>query len=261
MRDVLLPASSLAHRELIRFLRQRSRVIGAFLTPVLFWLLIGAGMGRSFADPSGVSSGGYISFFFPGTVVMIVLFTAIFSTISIIEDRRDGFLQGVLVSPAPRGSIALGKIFGAATLAILQAGLFLLAAPLVGLRPGFAGVLLAIAILVVLSVALAGLGFVIAWRMTSTQGFHAIMNLLLMPMWFLSGALFPVEGAARPVAWLMLANPLTYGVWALREALSGNTPAGSPGIFTCFVVSIAFAALMSIVSMLLVRSRAAGDLM
>src|SRR6188472_251910 len=162
---LFLPAFSLCHRELTRFLRQRHRIIGALATPIVFWLLIGGGMGRSFRGPGVSDAGGnYLQFFFPGTILMILLFTAIFSTISIIEDRREGFLQSVLVAPVPRMAIVLGKVLGGTVLAIV-------------------------------AFSLTALGFCIAWRMNSTQGFHAIMNLFLMPLWFLSGALFPAEGA------------------------------------------------------------------
>src|SRR4051812_43813958 len=185
---VLLPAVSLARRELVRFLRQRHRVIGALATPIVFWLLIGGGMGRSFRG------GNYLQFFFPGTVLMILLFTAIFSTISIIEDRREGFLQSVLVAPVSRMSIVLGKVLGGTALAFGQALLFLVFPPLAAPRPPVAGVMLALLFMLVLAFALTALGFCIAWRMNSTQGFHAIMNLFLMPLWFLSGALFPADG-------------------------------------------------------------------
>src|SRR5436305_2887017 len=129
-----LPALSLCRRELVRFLRQKHRIIGALATPIVFWLLIGAGMGRSFQAPGAGASptSGYMAYFFPGTVVMILLFTAIFSTISIIEDRREGFLQSVLVAPVARLTIVLGKIRGGAILAVGQAFLFLLLAPLLG---------------------------------------------------------------------------------------------------------------------------------
>src|SRR5918994_6431571 len=123
------PSLSLCHRELVRFLRQRHRIIGALATPIVFWLLIGAGMNRSFrADVPG--GGNYLQYFFPGTILMVVLFTAIFSTISVIEDRREGFLQGVLVAPVSRIQIVLGKILGGTTLAVAQAGVFLLLAPI-----------------------------------------------------------------------------------------------------------------------------------
>src|SRR6266516_1436781 len=108
---LMLPALSLAKLELVRFLRQRHRIIGALATPIVFWLLIGGGMGHSFRT-AGPGGGSYLQYFFPGTVVMILLFTAIFSTISIIEDRREGFLQSVLVAPVPRMAIVLGKVLG-----------------------------------------------------------------------------------------------------------------------------------------------------
>src|SRR5918993_5312260 len=126
------PAISLCHRELVRFLRQRHRVIGALATPIVFWLLIGGGMGRSFRVEGLPGGGDYLRFFFPGTIVMILLFTAIFSTISVIEDRREGFLQSVLVAPVSRMSIVLGKTLGGTVLATLQGLLFLLLAPTIG---------------------------------------------------------------------------------------------------------------------------------
>src|SRR4051812_29935002 len=148
---VLLPALSLARRELVRFLRQRNRIIGALATPIVFWLLIGAGMGRSFRDEGAPQDYGYLQFFFPGTVLMILLFTAIFSTISIIEDRREGFLQSVLVAPVSRMAIVLGKVLGGAALAFGQGLVFLLLAPLVGLHLSAGGWLAAVGIMLIVS--------------------------------------------------------------------------------------------------------------
>src|SRR6185369_1162649 len=121
-----------------------------------------------------------------GVIVMILLFTAIFATISIIDDRNSGFLQGVLVAPVPRSAIIVGKVAGTTVLAVGQALLVALAAPLFGMTIPLAGIVLAIPVLILISVALAGLGIWIAWRMDSTQGFHAIMTSGLMPMWLLS---------------------------------------------------------------------------
>jgi ABC-2 type transport system permease protein len=253
---LLLPAVSLARRELVRFLRQRHRVIGALLTPVVFWLLIGGGMGRSFRD------GNYLQFFFPGTVLMILLFTAIFSTISIIEDRREGFLQSVLVAPVSRMSIVLGKVLGGTALAFGQALLFLLVAPLIGIRPPPGGVALALLFMLVLAFALTALGFCIAWRMNSTQGFHAIMNLFLMPLWFLSGALFPPDGAMGELKWVMRLNPLSYGLDGLRRALYLGTPDAptyGPGIAVCLLVSVAFAGLLFVVAGVVANGRSSGE--
>ena len=256
---ILLPAVSLARRELVRFLRQRHRVIGALATPIVFWLLIGGGMGRSFAGGGG---GNYLQFFFPGTVLMILLFTAIFSTISIIEDRREGFLQSVLVAPVSRMSIVLGKVLGGTALAFGQALLFLLFAPLVGIRPPPAGLALALLFMLILAFALTALGFCIAWRMNSTQGFHAIMNLFLMPLWFLSGALFPAEGAMGGLKWVMRLNPLTYGLDGLRRALYwGDSRAAvyGPSTTTCLIVSVAFAAGLFALSSVIASGRSSGE--
>jgi ABC-2 type transport system permease protein len=119
----LLSSYTLLHREIVRFLRQRHRIIGAFGTPLVFWFLIGSGLGKSFQVPAGIgfsASSHYLSYFFPGTVALILLFTAIFSTISIIEDRKEGFLQGVLVSPSPRMALVMGKVMGGTILATAQ---------------------------------------------------------------------------------------------------------------------------------------------
>src|SRR5262245_3388607 len=122
----LISTMTLWRREFVRFIRQRSRVIGALGSPIVFWAFIGMGLGRSFNPPGSIEKISYLEYFFPGTLVLILLFTSIFSTISIIEDRREGFLQAVLVSPAPRYSIALGKILGGTTLAWVQGLIFCL---------------------------------------------------------------------------------------------------------------------------------------
>lgn len=238
-----LPAASLAWREGVRFVRQPSRVLGGLATPLVFWLLLGSGIGRSFSVGDGATPGGYAEYFFTGSVVLIVLFTAVFSTISTIEDRREGFLQSVIVSPAPRAAIAAGKVLGAAALATVQAMVFVCLAPAVGLKLTPATAVSAAAVLFGLSLGLAGLGLFIAWSMDSTQGFHAVMNLLLMPMWMLSGAVFPASGAARWLVWIMAANPLTYGVAALRQTLEGHGPAfdpSAPGLVLSLGVTAAF---------------------
>ena len=259
--SLLLPALSLGKRELVRFLRQRNRIIGALLTPVVFWLLIGAGMGRSFAG--GGAADNYMEYFFPGTVVMILLFTAIFSTISIIEDRKEGFLQGVLVAPISRMSIVLGKVLGGTALAFGQGLLFLALAPTVGIRFGVGPLVMAMLVMLVVSFALTALGFCIAWRMSSTAGFHAIMNLFLMPMWLLSGALFPMSGAMGGLRWIMMANPLTYGLSALRRAMYWGRPElteGWPSLATSLGITVIFAIAMFALASLIAGGRTKEDL-
>jgi len=265
MPGLLLPALSLAQRELVRFLRQRHRVIGALATPIVFWLLIGGGMGRSFKVEGLPGGGDYLRFFFPGTIVMILLFTAIFSTISVIEDRREGFLQSVLVAPVPRMAIVLGKVLGGTALAFGQGVVFMLLSPLLGIKPPLAGWAAALAIMAIVSFALTALGFCIAWRMSSTQGFHAIMNLFLMPMWFLSGALFPASGAWGPLRWVMALNPLTYGLAGLRRAMywgdvSVEAAPHLPTMTTCMIVSLAFAGGLFLLASVIARKTTAADL-
>ncbi len=236
-------------REIIRFLRQRSRVTGAFAQPLVFWLLLGGGLNQSFQAPGAVEAGNYISYFFPGVIAMVLLFTAIFATIAVVEDRQGGFLQGVLVAPVSRFSIVLGQALGCTTLAVGQGVLFLLLAPLVGFPLSALGALIGVVVMILVGFGLASLGLVIAWRMDSTQGFHAIMNLLLLPMWMLSGAFFPAGGASSWLSWIMAINPLTYGVAALRRSLyvGATVPpevAVLPEMAVSILVTAVFAAVM-----------------
>ena len=258
-----LPAITLWKREMVRFFRQRSRVVGAIVPPILFWFLIGSGLGASFHLPGmptlmDGTDVTYLQYFFPGTVVLIVLFTAIFSTISIIEDRHEGFLQSVLVAPVPRSAIVLGKIAGGTSLAFAQAVLFLALAPVAGLSVHWRGLIFLLVLLLIISFGLTGLGFFLAWKLDSTQGFHAIMNLLLIPMWLLSGTLFPVSGAPFWLRLIMRINPLTYGVDALREMLLVHgqplqTNLASP--WTCLAISIVFSGVMFAVSVQTARQQ------
>lgn len=241
----VLPALSLAHREIVRFLRQRSRVIGALATPILIWIFLGSGMGRSFSVPDAEGEAGYLRYAFTGTIALIVLFTSIFSSISIIEDRNEGFLQSVLVSPAWRSSIAAGKVLGASALAFLQAAIFICIAPLVGVSLTVGSFLQTLGVLSLVALGMSGLGFVTAYRTSSIQGFHSIMNLLLFPMWLLSGALFPMAGASTWIKVVMLANPLTYGVAALRHTLASGGSAADPSM-PSLPVALAVTALFAV---------------
>ncbi len=224
--SVWLPAVALWRREIVRFVRQRSRLVGAFAQPLVFWLLLGGGLNASF-QPAGAGAGtSYVAYFYPGTIALVLLFTAIFATISTVEDRKAGFLQGVLVAPVPRWSVVLGQALGGTTLAVVQGILFLLLAPVVGIQLSEASILITTLFMVLIAMALTSLGLIIAWRMDSTQGFHAIMNLILLPIWMLSGAFFPMTGAPAPLQWIMALNPLTYGMAALRRCLYlGNATA------------------------------------
>jgi len=212
-------------REMVRFCRQRSRLVGALGQPLLFWVLLGGGFSASFRPPGAPEGTGYAEYFYPGIVALVLLFTAIFATISIVEDRREGFLQAILVAPVGRGSIVLGQALGGATLALLQGVLLLLLAPAAGISLTVVSALAATGVMFLVAFGLTSLGLVIAWRIDSTQGFHAIMNLILIPIWLLSGAFFPASGVPVWLQWAMTLNPLTYGVAALRRCLYLENPA------------------------------------
>jgi ABC-2 type transport system permease protein len=248
---------------LVRFFRQRTRVTGALGQPLLFWILFGAGLHGSFQPPHWAPSAmTYQEYFFPGVAIMIVLFTAIFSTISIIEDRREGFLQGVLVAPISRLSLVLGKVCGGTALAVLQAGFFLALAPWMGMTLSPFSTVAVLAFLTLIAFSLTSLGFLIAWPMDSTQGFHAIMMVFLMPMWLLSGAFFPAEDSGW-LAWVIRLNPLTYGVAGLRRLLYWNQtlPASwsLPSLGFCVLIMTLFCVTCIGISVALTRRQTSTD--
>ncbi len=245
---LLLPAYTLWWRECVRFYRQRSRVVGVIASPLVFWLVIGSGFGSSFRSGDGAGQQHYLDYFYPGALIMIVLFTSIFTMMSVIEDRKEGFLLSVLVAPVPRSAIVMGKVLGGTTLSTIQGLIFLAFAPFVGVHLGLVQFLLVVLTVFLVSFSLTALGFAIAWPMDSNQAFHAIINLFLIPLWLLSGALFPVGNASSWIRVLMLANPLTYGVEALRELLypGTSTVASLPAslatltLFSLFMFGLAF---------------------
>ncbi|HKW19149.1 MAG TPA: ABC transporter permease [Terriglobales bacterium] len=249
--ELLLPAFTLWMREIVRFYRQKTRVVGVIASPILFWIVIGSGFGSSFRAGSNADQ-HYLEYFYPGALVMIVLFTSIFTMMSVIEDRKEGFLLSVLVAPVSRSAIVLGKVLGGTTLSTVQGLIFLIFAPMVGVHIGIANFILIFITVFLVSFALTALGFAIAWPMDSTQAFHAIINLFLIPLWLLSGALFPLSGASGWLKLLMRINPLTYGVEALRELLYP----GSAGALTSSLATLLlFSLFMFGVAFLMVNRR------
>ena len=260
MNDAMLGAGTLWWREITRFRRQRSRVIGSFLQPLVFWLLLGAGLKASFRPAGMPPAMDYFEYLYPGFITLVLLFTAIFATISTVEDRREGFLQSVLVAPISRPTIVMGQALGSTTLAWVPSCIFLVLAPLAGISLSIGGAIVAAAMMAVIAFALTCIGLVIAWRIESTQGFHAIMNLILIPIWLLSGAFWPVSGAPALLQWTMRLNPLTYGVAALREALYMGQPGGAgslPNFAISCAVAIVFAAVMYVLAARVARGATA----
>ena len=251
----LLSVWSLWKREIVRFLRQRSRVFGALAPPLGIWLLIGSGLGSSFHLPGAQSQINYLQYFFPGTILLVILFTAIFSSISVIEDRREGFLLSVLVAPISRQAIVLGKILGSTSLAFVQGILLLFLSPLLGIELSVEKFILLSVVLLVVSLGLSALGFAAAWKTESMEGFHSVMNVLLFPMWLLSGAVFPAEGAFTWIRWIMRVNPLYYSLSALQDLLHQETSqlqSQMVGLGPAFAVTVVFGLTMIVLSVFLV---------
>lgn len=230
---------TLWQRELVRFYRQPSWVMGSIGTALLFWGVLG----------TGIPVANYRAYFLPGTIVMSVLFSCIFTNASVIDDRQAGFLQSVMVAPVPRAAIVMGKIMGGATLSTFQGLILLPVALSVGasfqLLP-FLGLVLS---LFLLAFVINAMGFWLAWKIESRAGFHTIMNMVLLPLWMASGAVFAGSGSGWMAAFMKV-NPFTYGVAGVRRGLFPGTDLTSiPGLPLCLaalaVASFFFYALSS----------------
>lgn len=207
-------------RELWTFFREKARIVGMIGQPLLYLVVIGKGISSTMGILGAPADLDYVAFLYPGVLGMSILFTSVFSAVSIIWDREFGFLKEVLVAPVPRWAVALGKSFGGASVTTLQTVILLLLAPLAGITLTWRGTGLMLVLAFVLALALTSFGLAIASFMNSMQGFQMIMNFLIMPLFFLSGAIFPLtSGVPAWMTALMKVNPLTYGVDALRHAL------------------------------------------
>lgn len=222
---------TLAWRDAVRLGRERARWLGLVAQPLLFWVVIGSGMTEALVVP-GASDVGAMAFYYPGVLAMVVLFTSIFSTMSVIEDKHSGFLQAVLAAPGSSTALVLGKTAGVTLIVAAQVALFLLVAPLAGVPWGGIDWPMLLVVLLLANTALTAANFVFAWWLDSTHGYHALMGVVLMPLWIVSGAMFPApEGwMGAVVQW----NPMSYGVSGLRAALGQSLP--GPSLATSVMV-------------------------
>jgi ABC-2 type transport system permease protein len=207
-------------RDLKRYLRARSRILGSLGMP--FFLLAFLGMGfRRAQIPSLPPSITYIEFLAPGIVCMVILFSATFSGISIVWDRQFGFMREIMVSPLSRTTIAIGRTLGGATTSLLQGSLMLLITFLLGVKTTNHGILLSFIFMILIAISFTGLGIAISTLMEDIHGFQIVVNFFVFPIFFLSGALFPINELPGFVKTLAYLNPLTYGVDGMRWSLIG----------------------------------------
>ncbi len=219
MRAALMGIYTLWLRDVTRFLRDRPRIISSAAQPLLWLFVLGLGLSTAFVRGG---SPQYLRFIYPGIIAMSVLFTSIFSAISIIWDREFGFLKEVLVAPIPRWSVAIGRALGGSTVAVLQGAIILLFAPVVKVSFSIPQLIFAFIVMFMIAFSMTSFGILVAARMQTHEGFQMIMNFLLLPMFFLSGAMFPTDrGLPIWMNALVHIDPLSYGVDALREILVG----------------------------------------
>ena len=245
-------------RDTVRFIRQPSRLSGAFLQPIILWVVISGGLRSTFAFP-GMDNLDYLEYFFPGVLVMMALFTAIFSTMSLIEDRHAGFMQAALVGPGTRSAVALGKILGGATLAMIQSLLFLILLPLAGFSLGSIDWLALLLMLSLCGLAMTAAGVALAWWVDSTAGYHGLMSVLLLPAWFASGAMFPLPTDGL-MGTILRFNPMSYMVDGVRRSLYGlDLPSALDAHLTSssreWLVVVVFTVVVGIISESLCRRR------
>lgn len=247
--------AALSLRELRRFLRQPSRALGSLGAAALFWVFLGSGFSTLVLDPRNANSAAadpdqhaipFAGYLTPGVALMVVMFAVVVWSIGLIQDRASGFLQSALVSPAPMTAVIGSKLLAGGAIAGLQGALVLAAAPLAGLHVTPLGVLAAAAVLVLASIGVMALSLALAWRIDSVSGYHSVMNVLLLPLWALSGAVFPLDGAAGWLRNVMLLNPLTWANEAAGALINARPHAHwwhVPGLAAFTVLCVALAML------------------
>jgi ABC-2 type transport system permease protein len=213
-------------REFKRFFRQRGRLVVTISRPFLWLFIVGSGFTRLVGGAAGVD---YIQFILPGIVGMTILFSAVFSTISVVWDREFGFLREMLVAPVSRVTIVFGKLLSGTALSVFQGGALLFIAPFLGIKVGVGGYAAMLALMVLVALSITAFGLFVASFLTSLEGFNVIMNFIVLPMFFLSGALYPVAALPAPLRVFSYINPLSYGVDAFKHVLlPGNVSVEFP---------------------------------
>jgi ABC-2 type transport system permease protein len=207
-------------REFKKFFRERSRLLGTLARPVLWLFVVGNGMSALIRPQVGFS---YLQFIFPGMIGMTILFSAIFSSISIVWDREFGFMKEMLVAPISRLSIVIGKAISGTAISVAQAVIILILIPFLGIRLSSLQVAEVVAVSILVAFCITSIGILIAARLTSFDGFNIIMNFLVMPMFFLSGAMYPVSSMPPTLRQITHINPLTYGIDAFKHVLLRNS--------------------------------------
>ncbi len=221
------------YRDILRYWRDRWRLVASLAQPLLFLVVFGSGLSSSLGSGGVFGSRGglsYIQFVFPGIIGMSILFTAIFGAMSIVWDREFGFLKEVLVAPIDRWAVAIGKALGGTTQAMIQGLILLVLAPLVGVKLSLLTILAIVPLAAVLAFGLSAFGVMLASMMKSLQGFQVVMNFLMMPMFFLSGALFPLTNLPSWMTFLTRIDPASYGIDPLRRVVLSNSGLSSAAI-------------------------------
>src|SRR5438093_576910 len=212
------------YRDVLRYWRDRWRLVASLAQPLLFLVVFGSGLSSSLGGAFGRGSGlTYIQFMYPGIIGMSILFSAIFGAMSIVWDREFGFLKEVLVAPIDRWAVAIGKALGGTTQAMIQGLILLVLAPLIGVKLSVLTIVELVPLAAVLAFGLASFGVAIASMMKSLQGFQVVMNFLMMPMFFLSGALFPLTNLPGWMTVLTRLDPASYGIDPIRRVLLANS--------------------------------------
>ncbi len=250
---LIQPTLNLFFRELTRFWRQPVRVASIVLAPFLYALVVSSGLGEGVVAPGMVEGISFADYLFPGILVLLVINTALFAPVSTVEDRKEGFLQTVLVAPVSHGSLMLGKILAGTLLAVLQTAVILLFAPLVGVPLTWESAGNMILALGLVGLAFSALGFLIAWMSDSVHGFQAMVQIFIIPLWLLAGGVVPLSPNSW-LAWFANVNPVSYAVSVTRKAFFGaemSVVFSAPAAIGCVVLAVA----CCITSLILLKNR------